>query len=495
MARRGLADRSTRQQGVGPIDRRLGQIDTAIEEAAKRGKTNTALSAIEAQRKARLFAAERKCYRRSQQSQSHAEAAGTMMQRYVPLERHFSEYRPHEEDSEEWSNFYTSSLYAPFTWKQILGYRCTVIIAPSGTGKTEEFKQQVRSLQDQGKPAFFCRLEELANLPLASTLEIGDKSELEAWLSSADDGWFFLDSVDEAKLVNINHFKRAIDTFVDAIAPHRMRVRVVLSSRPHAWDAYDTEMLCSRLDLTLKQNKAEDAKEEEPEGTVEIDGTFDDASESVKNPKEARDILHVLRLAPFGTAEIRVFAKARGVDDTDAFMEEVEKSNADALACRPEDLQGLIDDWRTSKRIGSYHEVVLRNVTRRIKEPNARHQQVALLTPERALAGAERLAAAVTLTKKSSLLLPDRSPLDAKVRDELLDPKDVLLDWRPTEVQELLGCGLFDESLFGSVRFHHRDAREYLTARWLGRLLSNRKHRRSVHHLLFAQPYGVALRM
>jgi hypothetical protein len=37
---------------VADLDRRLGQIDTAIEEAAKRGKTNTALSAMEAQRKA-----------------------------------------------------------------------------------------------------------------------------------------------------------------------------------------------------------------------------------------------------------------------------------------------------------------------------------------------------------------------------------------------------------------------------------------------------------
>jgi hypothetical protein len=96
----------------------------------------------------------------------------------------------------------------------------------------------------------------------------------------------------------------------------------------------------------------------------------------------------------------------------------------------------------------------------------------------------------VTLTKRSSLLLPDRSPLDAKVRDELLDPKDVLLDWRPTEVQELLGRGLFDESLFGSVRFHDQDAREYLTARWLRRLLGHRKHRRCIHRLLFARPYG-----
>jgi hypothetical protein len=38
---------------VADLDRRLGQIDTAIEEAAKRGRTTTALSAIEGQRKAR----------------------------------------------------------------------------------------------------------------------------------------------------------------------------------------------------------------------------------------------------------------------------------------------------------------------------------------------------------------------------------------------------------------------------------------------------------
>jgi hypothetical protein len=38
---------------VDDLDRRLGQIDTAIETAARRGKTNTALSAIDGQKKAR----------------------------------------------------------------------------------------------------------------------------------------------------------------------------------------------------------------------------------------------------------------------------------------------------------------------------------------------------------------------------------------------------------------------------------------------------------
>src|SRR6266436_4787516 len=38
---------------VADLDRRLGQIDSAIEEAAKRGRTTTALAAMEGQRKAR----------------------------------------------------------------------------------------------------------------------------------------------------------------------------------------------------------------------------------------------------------------------------------------------------------------------------------------------------------------------------------------------------------------------------------------------------------
>ncbi len=45
---------------VADLDRRLNQVDLAIEEAAKRGKTNAALSAIEGQRKSRaVLAAER----------------------------------------------------------------------------------------------------------------------------------------------------------------------------------------------------------------------------------------------------------------------------------------------------------------------------------------------------------------------------------------------------------------------------------------------------
>jgi hypothetical protein len=43
---------------VADLDRRLGQIDTAVEQAAKRGRTNVALSAMEGQRRARAKGAQ-----------------------------------------------------------------------------------------------------------------------------------------------------------------------------------------------------------------------------------------------------------------------------------------------------------------------------------------------------------------------------------------------------------------------------------------------------
>ncbi len=45
---------------VADLDRRLNQVDLAIEEAAKRGRTNAALSAIEGQRKSRAALADQR---------------------------------------------------------------------------------------------------------------------------------------------------------------------------------------------------------------------------------------------------------------------------------------------------------------------------------------------------------------------------------------------------------------------------------------------------
>ncbi len=417
---------------------------------------------------------------------------------FIQLGRRFSEYdveRPREHD--DWTFTFSSEFQAPHTWEEVLTHRATVVVAEAGTGKSTELRQKTLELRANGKAAFFCRLEDLAISPITRALEIGTPEELSSWLEGNEDGWFFLDSVDEAKLIDSRHFHRAIAEFAETISAHWHRLHVILSTRPHAWGRYDErEMLCRWLRLCLKEEQergAEANENAEPdwEPTSEVVEADSSASEA-KNKPAKRPVLHEWQLAPLDATQIRRFAEAHGLDDVEAFLAELERANADVFANRPEDLRGLIELWRSKKRFGSYSEVVFSNVRLKLGETNPRRQHAAELTPDRAVCGAERLAAAVTFTRKTSIRLPD-GEVDPKVRGEVLDPRDVLLDWRPAEIQELLGRALFDESLYGTVRFHHRTAREYMTARWLSRLLGQRKHRRSVQDILFVCPYGTEM--
>jgi hypothetical protein len=61
---------------VADIDRRLGQIDTAIEEAAKHGKTSTALTAIEGQHRTRAGLVEERKREATTLAAMQAERAG-----------------------------------------------------------------------------------------------------------------------------------------------------------------------------------------------------------------------------------------------------------------------------------------------------------------------------------------------------------------------------------------------------------------------------------
>jgi hypothetical protein len=417
--------------------------------------------------------------------------------KFIELERRFAEYdAERQQERDDWTFAFSGELYAPYTWDHVLAHRATVIVAEAGTGKSAELRRKTVELREGGKAAFFCRLEDLASMPLASAIEIGAADELSAWLRGNEEGWFFLDAVDEAKLVNPRQFEWAMARFAETISPHRHRSHVVISTRPHAWGGYaEREMLCRRLGLRLNEDErvgADDDEEMEIAETLttEVVETAASSASDARNKLSDRPLLYEWQLAPLNEVQIGKFAAAHGVDNVEVFITEIEEANADVFANRPDDLPGLIKLWRTKKRIGSYSEVVLRNIQLKLGETNPRHRLAAVLPPDRALLGAERLAAAVAFTRKTSLLLPECIEVDPKAQGEVLDPRDVLLDWKPTEIQELLGRALFDQSLYGTVRFHHRTAREYLAARWLCRLLGQRKHRRSIQNILFAHPYG-----
>lgn len=98
-------------------------------------------------------------------------------------------------------------------WSELLQMPRVVVLAEAGTGKSEEFKETAHRLRSEGKAAFFCAIEELVAEGIERAFDVGTFPEFTAWQETDQLGWFFLDSVDEARLVNHDHFKRALNKY------------------------------------------------------------------------------------------------------------------------------------------------------------------------------------------------------------------------------------------------------------------------------------------
>ncbi|MGH8545875.1 MAG: hypothetical protein ACREX3_20060, partial [Gammaproteobacteria bacterium] len=156
----------------------------------------------------------------------------------------------------------------------------------------------------------------------------------------------------------------------------------------------------------------------------------------------------------------------------------------------PQDLLELIAYWREHGAIASHAKLIDFNIMSKLAEPNPDRDVARPLASSKALGGAMRLAAALTFTRKNSIIVPDQ-PVDPDRAAASIEANDVLPDWDAREIDALLNRPLFDEATYGRVRFHHRSIQEYLTARWLYGLLNDGKQRRAIEGLLFAARYGI----
>lgn len=106
----------------------------------------------------------------------------------------------------------------------------------TGTGKTIELRERAHILQQQKHHAFFIRLDQLVSGPLNDALEAGDVSPFQRWHSSRDEATFFLDSIDEAKLIKPEAFSDALNHFARDLGRDGLkRARPVISCRVSDW--------------------------------------------------------------------------------------------------------------------------------------------------------------------------------------------------------------------------------------------------------------------
>ncbi len=387
------------------------------------------------------------------------------MENYIPLNRQFSPVPKSQEEAEKDEILTAWGHGKPKAWDDMeREFRC-VILAEAGAGKTEELRQQAHKLNTLGQSAFFIRIEDI-EADFYEAFEIGEPAQFHDWLQSTDEAWFFLDSVDEARLENPRAFGKALRRFTKVIANGAHRAHIYLSSRPYAWrPAEDRKLMDDILFLPAphKNDEGEESQKAEPQSALTI--------YTLRHLDEKR---------------IRVFGKARSTKNIDLLLQEIDRANLWSLAERPFDLEGILAKWSDDSALGGRLELLCHNINKRLNDDhNSDRAQRQPLNLDRAREGAQRLAAAVILSGKAGLNVPGMS-LDKPG----IEAENVLADWEPKEVRALLERGIFNDIIYGAVRFRHRDVRELLAAQWFNSLLKSCNSRNVIDNLFFREQYG-----
>lgn len=399
---------------------------------------------------------------------------------FVQLNRTFHELSKHARESDDVD--LSQAFYAgnQLTWDDLVkGYR-TVILSEAGSGKTEEIRQAALKLRAEGKAAFFLRLEHIPD-DFDNAFEVGSVQEFEEWLASGNEGWLLLDSVDEARLRNPGDFERAIRKLGRRILTAKDRTHLVLTGRTPAWRPKTDLALCEQqIPFTPPTTAAE-------VGEVDTSDELDEAIRTEQRPEEdTKPTFKIVALDDLSRDQIETFARARGVIDTKALLEAIERADAWSFTSRPLDLEELTEFWLDKGRVGGRLELMRNSIDRRLAERDQDRADARPLSSQRARVGARLIAAATTLAQDPAIQVPDGAD-----NTRGISLRSVLPDWDDKEQATLLSRPIFDEAIYGTVRFHHRSAREYLTAEWLAELLLRPASRRSIEALLFRTQYGL----
>ena len=372
-------------------------------------------------------------------------------------------------------------------WAALLAKRRIVILAEAGSGKTEELTEQARLQSEAGKFAFYATVQDVGRDGLDKALRPADRQRLNAWRAGNEPGWFFVDSIDEAKLGNIR-LERVLRQLAYGLAGAEGRAHVVLSGRHTDWQfSRDARRLNEELPL-LNVSLAE------PLPSLETLIRRVLRHEARPGPAPVETPLVVV-MAPLTVEQMRAYASARNVPNLDGLMAAIEAANLQELSRRPLDLDWIVRYWRTNGRLGGFTAMIEASLHERLRETDPDRSRRDSLDVERAKQGLERIGAAMVLGRHTTVAIPDA---EVRVEDDraVVTIDGVLPDWSSADRQQLLARPAFDPATFGRARLHNDNegvVRAYLAARWLQRLRQANLPRRRLHGLLFSRTYEVDL--
>jgi len=379
---------------------------------------------------------------------------------------------------------------SPIHWDDLEREYRTIILAEAGSGKTIEIQQATKRIIAAGKQAFFIRLEYLLDgiEDAFDDQQTGTFDEFDRWLRSDDEGWLFLDSVDEARLSDPRDFEKAIRKLARKLGSAGQRTHIFITSRISEWrPKTDLDLLVAQLPYQAEAEATRpnvDMAGRERVDEVLFPDIEDDGQTS--KPEEMRGTFGVVTLGHLDDDQVRQLARALNVTNEKAFFDQIERRDVRDYLSRPQDFIELVSFWKTNGRIGTRAELLEADIELRLRERDPNRDRLRPLTWSKAYLGAKRLAAAVTYQKMSRIQVPD-----TQLRPDCIDPSKVLDDWSADDISSLLARPIFDQAIYGTVRFHHRSVREFLCAAWLLELIADGKSRREIENLLFKVQYGL----
>jgi hypothetical protein len=303
--------------------------------------------------------------------------------------------------------------------------RRVVILAEAGRGKTEEMKDRAHRQTKAGEFAIYATVQDVGHRGLSGALRSVDRARLNDWLATDRPGWLFIDSVDEAKLDGIR-LEQALRQLATAIHGAEGRVRIILSGRLTDWQfRRDLQRLNDELPIP-------------PDQAAPPELTPDDLIVSAirhERPKESDrpgEKPLVVVMMPLDPDRVRLFAVAKGAQNLDGFIAQIESANLWRFARRPLDLGWMVQFWTTHRRLGSLLEMLESSLIERLREPDPDRARHDTLDSARALAALERVGAALVLGRVQTIAIPDAEmTLAGETRPISLD--DVLPEWSATD--------------------------------------------------------------
>jgi hypothetical protein len=346
----------------------------------------------------------------------------------IDLEREFAPVSENDQLDSGWQRAIARLRGHAWRWHQ-LASRAVIVLGEAGSGKTAELAMRAMVIRADGRYAFAIRLADVnAHVERVIGREWAD---FEAWLDGDQEATFFLDGLDEAKATG-----NALDAILDGIAawmgPARSRARLVLSARPSEWEPV-ADMAHMRTALAAWA----------PGRTADVD-------------------VVLVSLVPLDVERARRYAHGLGVPDVDAFIDAIRADGLQDFMERPRDVEWLAARWLAERRLGPLRALIDANVTQKLSDRRSVGRAVNLPI-DRARSGVQRLAAIATLSATPSFPIRD----SASAAELQQRPVEILSDWRPGDVSDLLLLPIFDESTSTTLRIHTKAVQEYLCAEWL----------------------------